>query len=588
MGFAVYHAEKGTTNANQIGRHIDRDDKVKHTYEHADGVSRNIDHTPFKFQNMTLQEAIDKRIEEGYKGKKGIRSDAVKYTTHVLTGSHEEMKEIFNDFGKKDRWIDRNYKFLEQEFGSENIVKFVVHLDEKTPHIHAVTVPLTPDGRLSAKEMFGNKIEMSKRQDRYAEAMQAFDLGRGIKSTGIKHETAREYYARVKDIDQTKQAAESKVMDKIDAFELSKLDLLNAKEKINAFKDDLRQEIKKSMQEVANSTNSREIALKSQIRATTERVDKVKFAEMVSNVKNSISVLDYAHSLVAQNKLVFEGKKGANYFFGHPHQKTGSIAINDTKNYFRDYSENNKFGDVISLSMHVNKTTFGESLKELAHKSSHFQVLADTLRKTEINVSVSDENSENKAVVTHSFAKINHPSLINYAKERHLLEKMNDCPHVGQIHYENDKGRFFGIGFKNDSGGYDIRSEAFKGKIGKNDITTIKHPNGSDKVLIFEGFSDYVAYSSAEVKSDIIVLNSTVNAHKVLEKLGDYKSVVCALDNDKAGDNATELIKEATKGSFQDARSTYADFKDFADFHRHKEEEKNKEVKKEKNKGFSM
>ena len=64
-------------------------------------------------------------------------------------------------------------------------------------HIHAVTVPLTSDGRLSAKEVLGGRKEMSERQDRYAAQMKSFGLERGEKATGIKHENAREYYARI-------------------------------------------------------------------------------------------------------------------------------------------------------------------------------------------------------------------------------------------------------------------------------------------------------------------------------------------------------------------------------------------------------
>ena len=58
--------------------------------------------------------------------------------------------------------------------------------------------PFTSDGRLSAKEVLGGRKEMSQRQDRYAEQMKIFGLERGEKATGIKHENAREYYARMK------------------------------------------------------------------------------------------------------------------------------------------------------------------------------------------------------------------------------------------------------------------------------------------------------------------------------------------------------------------------------------------------------
>ena len=70
-------------------------------------------------------------------------------------------------------------------------------MDEKTPHLHAVTIPLTNDGRLSAKEIIGNKQSMKNFQTRYAAAMEKFGLQRGIENTGITHENAQDYYSRI-------------------------------------------------------------------------------------------------------------------------------------------------------------------------------------------------------------------------------------------------------------------------------------------------------------------------------------------------------------------------------------------------------
>ena len=90
------------------------------------------------------------------------------------------------------------FKICIEEFGKENIVRFVLHRDEKTPHLHVVTVNLTKDGRLSAKEILGNPKAMQERQDRYAEQMKSFGLERGLKNTGIDHEDAKAFYARMK------------------------------------------------------------------------------------------------------------------------------------------------------------------------------------------------------------------------------------------------------------------------------------------------------------------------------------------------------------------------------------------------------
>ena len=211
--YAVLHSTKGGRSSGGLGNHIDRVEGMEHTYKHADPERKKFNvnfAVPEERQNMKLSDAINDRIKEGYNGKRKIRTDAVKFTTHVLTGSHEKMKEIFSDKEKAKEWINENYKFIAKEFGKENIVRFNLHLDEKTPHIHAVTVPLTSDGRLSAKESIGNKKKMQERQDRYAEAMKPFGLERGMKNTGIKHENAQEYYKRMKQANEIGDKSEIK------------------------------------------------------------------------------------------------------------------------------------------------------------------------------------------------------------------------------------------------------------------------------------------------------------------------------------------------------------------------------------------
>lgn len=205
MGYAVYHCEKGNISSGGIGDHIDRAEGAEHTYQHADPERRRLNrhYEINKHTSKPLWQAIEDRITEGYnaRNKKGelkeIRKDAVKYTTHILTGSHEEMMDIFSVEKKKEAWIMANYDFICEEFGKENIVRFVLHMDEKTPHIHAVTVNLTKDGRLSSKDIIGNRKQMQERQDRYAEKMEEFGLKRGLRNTGIRHEDAKEYYKRM-------------------------------------------------------------------------------------------------------------------------------------------------------------------------------------------------------------------------------------------------------------------------------------------------------------------------------------------------------------------------------------------------------
>ena len=97
-----------------------------------------------------------------------VRKDSVKFVDTLVTVSPEfakahdaEMPEYFN----------RAFEFLKERIGEENIISAVVHMDEKTPHLHLCFVPLTKDKRLSAKEILGNKKTMIRWQDDFYACM---------------------------------------------------------------------------------------------------------------------------------------------------------------------------------------------------------------------------------------------------------------------------------------------------------------------------------------------------------------------------------------------------------------------------------
>ncbi len=206
MGFAVFHASKGSGSGGGTGHHIDRTPGQEHTFKHTDPARRELNENR-ALENgahlVPLPDAINQRIAEGYQGKKAIRKDAVKYLSLVLTGSHEDMVKLATEPARFKQWQQANFDFVAKEFGETNVVRFTLHMDEKTPHLHAVVVPLTEDGRLSAKDLMGNKKSLSLQQDRYAEAMEPFELSRGVRDSKARH-TGEGWY-----LEHLKEARES-------------------------------------------------------------------------------------------------------------------------------------------------------------------------------------------------------------------------------------------------------------------------------------------------------------------------------------------------------------------------------------------
>ena len=193
MSFAVLHVTKfAGSGSGGIGAHIDR----KHTPKNADPARTELNREIIPPRSTSMKKDIDARIQEGYTSTRKIRTDAVRAVGVILSGSHEQMKEIQKS-GRLDEWCQANLKFAQDKFGRDNLVRFTLHMDEKTPHIHAVFTPINKDGKLHYKSFVDGKTGLTQLQDDYAREMERFGLNRGLKQTRTKHTTTREYYAKL-------------------------------------------------------------------------------------------------------------------------------------------------------------------------------------------------------------------------------------------------------------------------------------------------------------------------------------------------------------------------------------------------------
>ena len=117
------------------------------------------------------------------------RKDSVRVVEVLVTASPEFFK------GKKKAEIKEFFKeavcFIEKRQGKSTIISAVVHMDEKTPHMHLSFVPLTPDRRLSAKDIVGNKKKLTWWQDEFWKHMVKkwpdFERGESASETGRTH-----------------------------------------------------------------------------------------------------------------------------------------------------------------------------------------------------------------------------------------------------------------------------------------------------------------------------------------------------------------------------------------------------------------
>lgn len=123
------------------------------------------------------------------------RKDAVVAVEYLFTTSPEWAQKASES--DQQAFFDKSIEWLEAKYGKENVIAATIQVDETTPHLSAFVVPLTKDGRLSAKEFIGNKTKMSDDQTTFAEKVADIGLERGVKGSKATHQTIRSYYARV-------------------------------------------------------------------------------------------------------------------------------------------------------------------------------------------------------------------------------------------------------------------------------------------------------------------------------------------------------------------------------------------------------
>ncbi|MCI3140185.1 plasmid recombination protein, partial [Staphylococcus haemolyticus] len=164
MSYSIIRVSKvkGKTNTTGIQKHVQRENK---NYENADVdlTKSYMNYDLINSNSIDFNQKIDEKIEQNYNGKRKIRKDAIKHVDGIITSDNQFFS------GKSDKDIKRFFEdskaFLCEEYGEDNLLYATVHLDEATPHMHFGVVPLTEDGRLSAKDVLGNKKALTEFQD---------------------------------------------------------------------------------------------------------------------------------------------------------------------------------------------------------------------------------------------------------------------------------------------------------------------------------------------------------------------------------------------------------------------------------------
>ena len=143
-----------------------------------------------------LVEQVKTRI-----GDRAIRKNAVLAVEFILSASPDYFRPDDPsawgkyDQGRLDAWVDSQRKWLVDQFGQDNVVDLALHLDEATPHLHAVIVPIREtDNKLAAAHWFDGPAKLRKLQDSAAAAVAHLGIERGEAFSVADHTTLADYY----------------------------------------------------------------------------------------------------------------------------------------------------------------------------------------------------------------------------------------------------------------------------------------------------------------------------------------------------------------------------------------------------------
>lgn len=194
-----------------------------HDRREKDGVShtnKDIDWTKTKenidllVQRERYRTVVSNRITE-LKLKKAIRSDATVICQCLITSDIAFFEKMSRD--EQIEYFKKSLGFIKKRYGEKNLVSATIHYDEQTPHMHVNFVPVTEDGRLSARDLFSPK-QLRNLQDDYNRFVRenGYDLERGQIDSKTKHLEVEEYKVATR-YDQLKEKkAEIERLEQID------------------------------------------------------------------------------------------------------------------------------------------------------------------------------------------------------------------------------------------------------------------------------------------------------------------------------------------------------------------------------------
>lgn len=279
-----------------------------------------------------------------------------------------------------------------------------------------------------------------------------------------------------------------------------------------------------------------------------------------------IRIADYLHSLGHDPVR----QQGHNLWYKSPFrdEQVSSFKVNIDRNLWYDFGLG-EGGNLIALAGKLYASSdVSYLLRRIAEQAPHVRPTSFSFGRS----SSSDESSKRPTEII----PLTSPALFSYLSERgiDLSLAKSICR---EVRFTHNSRSYFAIAFPNRSGGWEVRNKYFKGSIAPKDISHIRRaesPGGA--CCLFEGFMDYLSFLTLRQQRlpdfiepdhpDCLILNSVSHLSKALPLLASYADIRCYLDNDRAGIDALQQLKQALGRRICDASQLYRGCKDLNDY----------------------
>lgn len=198
---------------------IMRTEKRKST--DINGIQKENNRTATNYNNSVNRErsGLNLSLIQSHNWMQDINAEINRAGAHTRSNSvvaldtlYTASPQFFDDKTQEqtEHFFKECLQFHQEHFG--HIISAVIHYDETTPHLHVVSVPLTQDDRLSARDVIGNRAKMSRTQDMFYEQVgKVYGLDRGERGDGQEkkeHTSAQEHKLREVKAEKEKQLEE--------------------------------------------------------------------------------------------------------------------------------------------------------------------------------------------------------------------------------------------------------------------------------------------------------------------------------------------------------------------------------------------